>query len=129
MFQLENIIYFALQKYNITIIWYIIFSNEVLNILDVMRLSRNPLDIKILGITKSRVFILRPCVPQVQYFRRLLIITFYYYYLLGTIIFYILRFKYWILNYFLSKKELYIMEINFYFINHTLQQTLIKLIM
>lgn len=43
MFQLENIIYFALQKYNITIIWYIIFSNEVLNILDVMRLSRNPL--------------------------------------------------------------------------------------
>lgn len=122
MFQLENIIYFALQKYNITIIWYIIFSNEVLNILDVMRLSRNPLDIKILGITKSRVFILRPCVPQVQYFRRLLIITFY-------IIFYILRFKYWILNYFLSKKELYIMEINFYFINHTLQQTLIKLIM
>lgn len=63
MFQLENIIYFALQKYNITIIWYIIFSNEVLNILDVMRLS-NALDIKILGITKSRVFILRPCVPS-----------------------------------------------------------------
>lgn len=63
MFQLENIIYFAFQKYNITIIWYIIFNNEVLNILDVMRLSRNPLDIKIPGTTRSRVFTLKPCVP------------------------------------------------------------------